>query len=151
MQDKYINEGFPILVNNQQDRGIYDTTQQNTSNYFILNNNTLVPNLLGSNAANKTAYNYMKIDLTDVDSSASYKVTVNASVNSEQNYDYGFATILEGTTSSIPTPPGFDSNVGQIMRISGSSADVTTDKDYSTYITGGKCYYLYLGYRKDSS
>ena len=146
-QETVINEGFPILKNNLQDRGIYDTTQTGSYNFYV-SNDTLVPNNYGVNSSE--AYNYMKIDLTNVDSSASYKVTVNASIYSEAAHDVGFATIIQ-TTTPPSTKPAYNSTTGQFMNISGTSTDVTTNKDYSTYITGGKCYYLYLGYRKDGS
>ena len=137
-QDTLINEGFPILKNNLQDRGIYDTTQTG-SYYFNVSNDTLRPNNIGVNS--QVAHNYLKIDLTNVDSSASYKIIVNASISSELNHDYGYATINNSTAA-----PGYNIETGQFMKISGQQSG-----EYTTNITGGSTYYLHLCYRKDSS
>ena len=94
----------------------------------------------------KTANSYIKIDLTSFTNEDVIKVTLNAYVSSENNYDYGYATITESETA-----PAYNSTSGRFIYISGTTSSVTTPTDYSTTLTGGKIYYLHLGYRKDNS
>ncbi len=99
-----------------------------------------------SNNAGKsgtTAHSYVKIDLTNY--VGKYKVKVNCQISSYQ-LSYGYATITESETA-----PSYNNSEGRFMYISGTSSNVTNAKDYSTILTGGKVYYLHLGYRKYSS
>ena len=91
--------------------------------------------------SNTTAKSYIKIDLTKY--TDTYYVVVNASISSQSNADFGYATITQNTIT-----PEYYSSTGQFMKISG----IISSKDYiSQELEGGKVYYLHLGYRKDSS
>ena len=109
--------------------------------YFTLDGNTYSPNNTGVN--NSTANSYFKIDLSE--NTGTYALVVNANVSSESGYDYGYATITEN--NNIPT---YSSTEGQFIKIAGTDSAVTTPKDYTKVLEGGREYYLHIGYRKDS-
>ena len=117
---------------------------ENEEGYLVPTNSKTyqVNNGLGTaGIQNVTANSYMEIDLSEL--TGKYEVVINASVSSETNYDYGYATI----TQTISAPIYSNTN-GRFMYISG----VQANKDYSSAImNGGNKYYLHLGYRKDAS
>lgn len=122
----------------------------NAEYHFVLKDGVYVPtnsktyelaNGRSQGVQSTTANSYFEIDLSDKE--GEYVVVVNASVNSESNYDYGYATIK--TDTNIPTHTYTN---GQFIKISGN----ITSQDYvSNVLSGGNIYYLHLGYRKDSS
>ena len=126
----------------------------NGTYYFIEENGTYVPtssktyqvaNGGTAGKSNTTANSYIPIDLSSY--TGKYVVVVNAKVSSENNYDYGYATVTKDTTA-----PTYNSSTGQFIKISGTSSSVTTAKDYTSMVLeGGKTYYLHLGYRKNAS
>lgn len=120
---------------------IADTLKSN-SKYFFLKN--LDGSLVSTNKeiSNSVADSYYKIDLSELASSKKSQIKVNASISSEAGCDIGYAAITETTDA-----PRYDTSIGKIMYISGEVAS----EDDTTEIMGGKCYYLHLGYRKDSS
>ena len=115
-----------------------ETTEIN--GFTKLENNTFVSN--NYNARNTTAHGYIEIDLTSSDESKNYAVTVNAEVSSQLNNDIGYATITENTEL-----PEYNQTSGRFIYISGQQIAA----DYTTYLKGGKKYYLHFGYRKNSS
>ena len=124
------NSGKYYFVKNSD--GTYTPT--NSKTYQVAHGGT-------SGIKNSVASSYISIDLTGM--SGEYEVKVNASCSSENNYDIGYATITENTTV-----PVYTSTTGQFIKISGTQAS----KEYiSNTLTGGKKYYLHLGYRKDGS
>ena len=133
---------FPVAEDNKSSY-IGDLTN-NGEYYFIPDGEGAIKPTNGDNQGlhSKTANSYIKIDLTTLPSDKSYKLTLNAEVSSESNYDYGYATITESTTA-----PAHNSETGRFIYISGSKSA----QDYSTVLIGGKEYYLHLGYRKDGS
>ena len=114
----------------------------NDNYYFVEENGTYVPN--NSGIANSTANSYFKIDLGDK-VEGTFVVTVNASVSSEANYDFGYATIKE--TNEIA--PAYSDTSGRFMYIAGNVNN--SNYSYQVPLEGGKIYYLYIGYRKDGS
>ena len=88
---------------------------------------------------NTVSNSYIPINLSDY--TGKYKLTVNASVSSE-NSDYGYATIKEDTTA-----PAYNSSQGQFIKISGTKEAA----DYVTELQAGRPYYLHLGYYKNTS
>ena len=112
--------------------------QSNSTYKFERNGTTYVSNNAGVNSS--VANSYIPIDLTS--QSGKYKLSVIASISSEENYDYGYATVTTDTT--VPT---FDSEEGRFIFISG----VSNNRVYTTELEGGKAYYLHLGYKKDAS
>ena len=118
-----------IIVGKLQNNGTYGFVQ---SNGKYVSNNTKHDSTV--------ANSYIKIDLTQ--ETKDVEVTVNAQVSSEDDYDYGYATITESTQT-----PDYNNANGRFISIAGS----VSAKDYKTVITPGKVYYLHLGYRKDSS
>ena len=99
----------------------------------------LKPNNSGVNS--KTAKSYFEIDLSAFPD-ATLNLSLNTTISSESGCDIGYATITETLSS-----PAYNTTAGRFIYVSGS----TTTKDYSTTLTGGKKYYLYVGYRKDGS
>ncbi len=83
---------------------------------------------------------YIPIDLTGYE--GRYELIVNAEISSQNNYDYGYATITENTNRVA-----YNNSTGRFICISGTQAS----KDYSTILQGGKIYYLHLGYYKNAS
>ena len=133
---------FPVAEDNKSSY-IGDLTN-NGEYYFVPDGNGAIKPTngdrqeLGSTEANS----YIRIDLTTLPSDKSYKLTLNAEVSSENNYDYGYATITEN--ADIPSYENIESG---FINISGSMMA----KDYFTVLEGGKEYYLHIGYCKDSS
>ena len=132
------NDKLGTLTNNgtyyfvQNEDGTYTPT--NSKTYQTANGGT-------AGIQNVTANSYIPIDLTN--ETGKYAVVINASCSSEENYDYGYATITENTTA-----PSYNSSTGRFIYISGAQSE----KDYqSITLEGGKTYYLHLGYRKDGS
>ena len=90
----------------------------------------------------KIAKSYIPIDLREYSEDDKLTISLNYTISSERNYDYGYATITETTTA-----PAYNSSTNQFIKVSG---DLTTSEKSIT-ISGGKLYYLHLGYRKDGS
>ncbi|MBO5476951.1 MAG: PQQ-binding-like beta-propeller repeat protein, partial [Clostridia bacterium] len=131
-----------ITLEDKVENVVGELTNNNDTYYFVEENGVYVPNNIG--ISNTTANSYIEIDLTNY--TGTYAIVVNSNVSSESGYDFGYATITQ--TTSAPT---YNSAEGQFMKISGTSTDVTTPKDYMISLEGGNIYYLHLGYRKDSS
>lgn len=107
---------------------------------FKLDGTSLIPeNGSKGNKVNTTADAYIELNLSG---SGVYKITVNAEVSSENNYDFGYATISKTTLT-----PSYDDSTGRFVYISGT----VSEKDYSINVKGGEKYYLHFGYRKDGS
>ena len=119
--------GYPVIYNNEYG--------------FINEEDTVVPNNGG--VQNSTANSYIEIDLSNYSADSTYTISIEAEVSSENNYDYGYATITTQTTA-----PSYDSTDGRFVYICGTVAN----KEYtSDPLVGGQKYYLHLGYRKDGS
>ena len=108
---------------------------------FVNDGDTVVPNNIGIHST--TANSYIVIDLSNYSEDSTHTVSIEAEVSSENNYDFGYATL---TTDS--TAPAYDSGEGRFVYISGT---VENQKYTLSDIAGGKKYYLHLGYRKDGS
>ena len=108
---------------------------------FVNDGDTVVPNNIGIHGT--TANSYIVIDLSNYSEDSTHTVSIEAEVSSENNYDFGYATL---TTDS--TAPAYDSVEGRFVYISGT---VENQKYTLSDIAGGKKYYLHLGYRKDGS
>lgn len=120
-----------------------DIQNNGTTYYFTESEGTYIPNNKG--ISNSTAYSYFPIDLTNYE--GTYQVIVTAKVSSESSYDVGYATINEQTTDI-----NYNITEGRFVYISGTSSNVTSEKEYTSQgLVGGKKYYLHVGYRKDSS
>lgn len=96
----------------------------------------------GISASGTTANSYIELDLTNYTIEDTIKITLNAEVSSRQNYDYGYATINQSTTAPVHT-----NESGRFVYISGTVGAT----DYTKIITGGRKYYLHLGYYKYNS
>ena len=119
------------------------TNTEGTEYHMIASENTLVPNNVGVH--NSQADSYIPIDVTSFPADKTISVTVNAGVSSEGSYDYGYACLTE-----TPAKPTFNKNStmpGEFFKKAGTVANA----DYKTSVTGGKIYYLHLGYYKDGS
>lgn len=106
--------------------------------YFTRNNGKIIPNNTGVEASN--ACSYIKIDLSDKE--GEYTLVANAEISSQSGGDYGYATVTEDVIA-----PSYNNATGRFIYISGNS----NAQDYKTKLTGGKIYYLHLGYYKDKS
>lgn len=111
----------------------------NVDGKYISNNNK------GDSYNRTTANSYIPIDLTGKSTSESYTVVVNAQVSSEQNWDFGYATVTDNTTAPVHIKSNAPAT--QFMSISGT----VPANDYKYILQGGSKYYLHLGYTKDSS
>ena len=123
------SQNYNSFLGNLTNNGAYYFT--NSSGVYVSNNNA---------KANTTANSFIPIDLRNV--SGNYKIEVNASVFSESNYDWGYATISQSTSA-----PAYSDSNGRFIYVSGTTSGTYT----SETIAGGQIYYLHLGYRKDSS
>ena len=132
-----IYNNFPDTLNPIS--SVIGTMTNNGTYYFTASGNTYIPN--NSGISDSTAHSYMKIDLSNY--TGSYIVSVNATVSSESNYDFGFARVTENTTALA-----HNDTTGRFMYISGT---VAASNYNSSVLEGGKVYYLHLGYRKDGS
>ena len=128
---------FPISVDKPE--WISGPTNNGTYYFEVQGDGTLKPNNSGVHST--TANSYFEIDLTNYPE-ASLEITLNTTISSENNYDFGYAEITESTTAI-----SFNKNNTYFIKVSGT----TTTSDYTTTITGGKKYYLHIGYSKDSS
>lgn len=99
---------------------------------------SLVSNNRGKDST--TANSYIPIDLTSYPANQSIMLRLYASISSEGNYDFGYATITNSTTV-----PAYSNATGRFICISGSVGAT----DYFYTLQGGSMYYLHLGYRKD--
>ena len=131
--------------------GVQGELTNNGDYYFVKNEDgTLTPtnsktyqtaNEGSAGIQNSTANSYIPINLTN--KTGEYVVVVNANVSSENNYDYGYATINQDTTA-----PTYNTSEGRFIYITGT----VDSKDYTSMVLeGGQTYYLHFGYRKDSS
>lgn len=127
------DEAFGELTNN----GTYYFVQDEEGSFIPINSKTYQDNTEG--IQDSIANSYIRIDLTNYE--GEYAIVANASVSSDI-HDYGFATITE----SEEAPQYSDTN-GRFIYMSGTldSADYA-----SSLLTGGKVYYLHLGYYKNS-
>ena len=110
----------------------------NGTYYFEQNDDgTIVSNNVGN--ANTSANSYFEIDLTDFPDET-LTLTLNATVLSRSSsYGIGYATITETETA-----PAYNSTSGRFIYAYGYTAGA---KDYTTTLTGGKKYYLHIGYQ----
>lgn len=103
--------------------------------YFVEQNGKIIPNNLNVNSYSSTANSYVKIDLSNM---GDMVLKVNAEISGSES-SYGFASITESTTI-----PNYYEENDRFMYIEN---DVSA-RNYTTYLTGGKVYYLHLGYKK---
>ena len=95
----------------------------------------------GNTNSNTSSDSYFEIDLTNYPE-ASLDVILNTTISSENNYDFGYAELTESTEAIA-----FKNNNEYDIKVSGTTA---TNENTIT-ITGGKKYYLHIGYYKDGS
>lgn len=116
----------------------------NGSYYFVEGENgSIVSNNKGVHST--TANSYIKIDLSQYSSDEILNLTVNAQISSQIS-DRGYATITESENA-----PSYSTSAGKFIYVYGTSTSVTTAKDYTTTLAGGKTYYLHFGYYKNAS
>lgn len=96
--------------------------------------------------SNSVANAYFPIDLRGY--SGTFKLSVNYTIFSELNCDYGYATIT--STTDAPEYNRDDNNTDTCCRIIYKSGSYS-DQISTISLTGGKKYYLHIGYRKDAS
>lgn len=140
-------EGVGIV----QEKNLTENLIKNGNYYFIKNDaNEYIPtngrtyrSTQGSNRgiSSSTANSYLVIDLTK--ETQNRKVVVKASCSSENNFDYGYATITNNSYS-----PSYNNVTGRFMYISGNVPESTYT---SQTLYAGNKYYLHIGYRKDGS
>ena len=131
-----------FLINKDENKlvSVGDLTNNGAYYFETTEDGKYVSNNQGKSA---TANSYIKIDTSRAKESVT--VTVNAEISSENNYDWGYATITENTTA-----PAYNTNNTSNVRfiyISGTKIA----QDYTTILQPRKVYYLHLGYRKDGS
>ena len=113
---------------------------ENEEGQYVPTNSSTYQKAHGGTAGigNSTANSYIKIDLSN--KTGKYAVKVNATISSEIMYDYGYATITEGTEA-----PTYNQQAGRFIY-----ATYISSNDYvSQLLEGGKIYYLHFGYMKD--
>ena len=121
-----------------KDIKIYKYVTSNVTYNFIDNNGKYESTNKGKN--NTTANSYIPINL--VGYTGKYDVNINAQISSEEGADYGYVSI----TSNIQRP-SYGTTNGRVLCISGEQ----NAKDYKYTLSGGKLYYMHLGYYKNES
>lgn len=118
---------------NKEITGKFGELTKNGDYYYVEQDGTYIPN--NSNTENGTeAHSYIKLDLSDM--SGTYAVVLNADVSTNAP---AWATITEDTNRT-----NYGNPTGRFIYEAGS---VQTGKDYtSSFLTGGKVYYIHLGY-----
>lgn len=126
------------LINN----GNYYFVKNDSGEYIPTNGKTYrKANGINSGVQNSVANSYLLIDLTK--EKTNKKVAVTARCDSENGFDYGYATITNTTTA-----PSYTSSSGRFMYVSGN---VEEQEYVSQTLYAGNKYYLHIGYRKDGS
>ena len=107
---------------------------------FIYNpvENSIISETMGINGS--TALSMLELDLTDYDENQF--LSINYSISSETNRDYGYVTILENEGT-----PQYNQEAGRIIVTSGLYDNNIRLKE----LEAGKKYYIYFGYMKDGS
>ena len=119
---------------------------------------------ISTNHSNNTAsVSYIVVDMNSL--SDDYNLVINAKISSEENCDYGYVIVSEeeiGAATSTGTGTGTSSSYDSyssssyynqfdsystMFRISGE----VDSQDYSQTLYGGRTYYVYFVYAKDSS
>lgn len=114
-------------------------TKSNSSYPFYLSGN--MPYYSTNNGiSNSISSSYVPIDLRGYD--GKFVLSATAYISSEKNYDFGYATVTENTTT-----PAYNDTTNRFIYISGEVSSNT----YTKELDGGKLYYLHVGYRKDGS
>lgn len=113
--------------------------EESTNTYNFVNENGKYKST-NQGIDNTVSNSYIPIDLNGF--TGTYKLTVNAEISSQNEYDYGYATVTDNETR-----PLYSNKTGRFIYISGTKEAT----DYTTIIEGGKKYYLHLGYRKDGN
>lgn len=116
------------------------TLRNNSANYYFEENNGGYKST-NTGIDNTTSDSCIKLDLTN--KKGKYKLNVNATIYSQSGYDYGYVTVKNYLMSSSY----YSDSYGRFVYISGN----VYNTDYSTELTGGSVYYIYMGYRKDGS
>lgn len=132
-KDGSVNTGNDTLT-------INNISLRNTANYYFEENNGTYTSTNGYKD-NTTSDSCIKLDLTN--KKGKYKLNVNATINSQSGYDYGYVTVKNYLMSSSY----YGDSSGRFVYISGN----VYSNNYSTELTGGSVYYIYMGYRKDGS
>ena len=91
--------------------------------------------------ANTRSDSCIKLDLTN--KRGKYKLNVNASISSQSGCDYGYVTVK----NYLMTSSYYSDSSGRFVYISGN----VYSNNYSTELTGGSIYYIYMGYYKNGS
>lgn len=113
----------------------------NEDNYVFIKNESGIYKSNNQGVPNSEARSYIPIDLSDY--SGKYIVEVNASISSEQNFDYGYADLIEQKEDKID----FNETSKRFINISGN----IENENYRVVLEGGKKYNILFGYVKDSS
>lgn len=121
---------------NSERTGIFDE-----ENYVFIKDESGVHKSNNQGVGDSKALSYIPIDLTNY--SGKYYLNVNASISSEEYYDYGYVRLVEQVGDEIDC---YDTS-GEFVNISGEIEST----DYGTTILGGKKYILLIGYSKDGS
>ena len=137
---------FGYYKNSGTDRGL-DTYTINSVNVYPVeqvqyNFKTVEDKYVSENNGmpNTQANSYMEIDLTG--KQGKYNVIVNAEIDSQENADFGYATI----TSDV-NRPDHTTEEGRFIYISGKQKAT----EYTTTLNGDARYYLHFGYYKDGN
>lgn len=126
---------FNYLIGEMQSNSTYGFTKNGTQYY---SNNY--------NLASTTANAYFPIDLREYE--GSYKLTLYYNISSQASNDYGYATIT--TTTAVPTYNTNYNNINAAYRFIYTSGSYS-NRNASIDLTGGKIYYLHIGYYKNAS
>ena len=111
----------------------------NTCNYNFVDESTKYVST-NQGKADTVSNSYIPINLEGY--TGKYNLIVNAEISSQLSYDYGYVTVTESTNR-----PSYSNSIGRFIYISG----ISSAKDYTTELDGGKIYYLHLGYYKNGS
>ena len=115
----------------------------NSQYSFVKNETQYYSNNNGVN--NSVANAYFPIDLSEY--RGIFNLSVNYTISSELNNDIGYATIT--TSTNVPTYSQNSSNINTSYRFIYTSGSYS-NRTGTISLTGGKKYYLHIGYRKNA-
>lgn len=130
---------IPSLLSSTVERGL--SINRKPKKYTFIKNTSGVYESDNQGTSSTEARAIIPIDLSSY--SETYTVKINCSISSEENFDYGYARVLEDTGYNTD----YTDTSKEFINISGT----VENEDYKVKLDGGKKYIILFGYCKDGS
>ncbi len=137
--DTSVNQTYSLLNSFSNEK--MAISNQNTYDYTFIKSEDGTYKSNNQGKSSREALAFLPIDLSTY--VGTYTVEVNASISSEQNFDYGYARLVEYTGSEFD----YTDRSSEFINMSGTIENDT----YRVTLEGGKKYRILFGYYKDSS